>query len=200
MKAHGIISAIAVTAISLSACMPVDAGDVVCTYGGSFNLRIPAQPGESKGCMTDAIIEVPVHIPITDLDVTVDITHTNVFDLQLSLKSPAGTWVLLNTASLDEFYKGANYSSTTFDDEADTPIEEAQAPFRGTYQPLAPNVLASFDGEDAYGPWQLRVCDLWQADTGTLNSYRLTITTPEPATTVFLLLGLGLLPRLKRRA
>jgi subtilisin-like proprotein convertase family protein len=199
MKAHGIVSAIVGIGVSLSACTPVYAGDVVCTYSGSFSLRIPADPAKTSGCMVDAIIEVPSHIPIRDLDVTIDITHTNVFDLQLSLKSPSGTCVLLNEAHLDEFYQGANYSSTTFDDEAGIPIEEGQPPYRGTYRPLVPNLLASFDGQDAYGPWQLQVCDLWQADTGTLNSYRLTITAPEPVTAAFLLLGLGLLRGPRRR-
>jgi subtilisin-like proprotein convertase family protein len=136
---------------------------------------------------------------ITDLDVSVDITHTNAFDLQLFLKSPSGTRVLLNEVHLDDFYKGANYSSTTFDDEARTPIEEGQSPYRGSYRPLAPGLLASFDGEDAYGPWRFQVYDVWQADTGTFNSYTLTITTPEPATAAFLILGLGLLQLPKRR-
>lgn len=193
MNAQGIVSAISVIAIFLPARVPVQAGDVVCTYSGSFNLRIPAGTDTGKASMVDAIIEVPSHLPITDLDVTVDITHTSAFDLKLLLRSPSGTTVLLNEGDLSHFYKGANYSLTTFDDEAGTPIEEGQVPFRGRYRPLAPSLLASFDGEDAYGPWQFKVYDARWGDIGTFNSYTLTITVPEPMTAAFLLLGLGLL-------
>jgi subtilisin-like proprotein convertase family protein len=199
MKARGILAALVVAGVFLSARVPVQAGDVVCTYSGSFNLRIPAAPDTNRGWMVDAIIEVPSHLAITDLDVTVGITHTSAFDLKLLLKSPAGTTVLLNEGDLSHFYKGANYSSTTFDDEASTPIEEGQVPFRGRYRPLEPSLLASFDGEDAYGPWRFQVFDARYGDTGTFNSYTLTITVPEPATAVLLLLGLGLLRLPKQR-
>ena len=38
-------------------------------YGGDFNLPIPANPDETKGWMDDAIIDVPDHLDIFDIDV-----------------------------------------------------------------------------------------------------------------------------------
>jgi len=53
--------------------------------------------------------------------------------------------------------------------------------------------LSSFDNEDAYGTWRLQIYDRLEADTGTLNSFELIITTPEPATAILLILGIALL-------
>jgi hypothetical protein len=165
-------------------------GEVVRFYGGSFDLPIPADPDASKGWMEDAIIEVPSHLTIEDLDVSVSLTHTNVFDLQLFIESPSGTQVLLNMYDpFTEYSKMEDYRGTVFDDEADTPIGEASAPFQGRFIPR--ESLAAFDGEDAYGQWRLRVYDSWSMDTGHLDEFGVAVTVPEPATAAFVLLGMG---------
>ena len=162
------------------------------SYGGAFDLAIPADPGATAGWMDTAIIEVPDHLIIQDLDVSVSVTHTNVFDLQLSLTSPAGTTVLLSYFDpLDEFFVGGNYQQTIFDDEAGDSITDGTPPFAGRFQPVASEGLAAFDGEDAFGLWRLDIYDAYYIDTGTLDAYGLTITTPEPTTVLVLLSGLG---------
>ena len=92
---------------------------------------------------------------------------------------------------LDEFFEGENYSQTIFDDEADISISLGQAPFTGRFRPKDPYLLSAFDGEDVYGSWRLQICDMWDYNTGTLDSFELMITnhTPEPATAILLLLG-----------
>ncbi|MHC4084468.1 MAG: hypothetical protein ACYSU5_04570 [Planctomycetota bacterium] len=59
----------------------------VYTYGGDFDLPIPkldsSDPDISKGWMDDAVIEITDRFIVSDLDVRVSITHTNVFDLQI---------------------------------------------------------------------------------------------------------------------
>jgi subtilisin-like proprotein convertase family protein len=200
MNSRALFLAMIVAGVSLGAGVPARAadGDVTYSFSGSFDLPIPADPDNTKGWMEDAIIEVPLHLIIRDLDVTVSATHSMAFDLHLYLESPSGTRVLLNMSDpFSGFYEGENYSSTTFDDEADTPIEEGSPPFEGRYVPLGS--LAAFDGEDAYGPWELQVYDAYYMNVGTFNSFQLTITTPEPATAVLLLLGLGLAARPPRR-
>ena len=92
----------------------------VYTYHGSFNLPIPA-PDEpesefGKGWMTDAIIDVPHHFTIHDIDVGISLTHTSVFDLQIFLQSPAGIMLCLNMYNYDEYFEGADYTRTIFDD------------------------------------------------------------------------------------
>ena len=165
-------------------------GEVVWFYDGPFDLPIPADPDAGKGWMEDAIIKVPQHLTLEDLDVSVSLTHTNVFDLQLYVESPGGTRVLLNMYDpFTEYFEGKDYQGTTFDDEADTRIEQASAPFAGRFVPRGS--LAAFDGEDAYGSWRLCIYDAYYSDTGHLDTFGLAISVPEPATVAFVLLGVG---------
>jgi len=190
-KVQGIVAVLIVAGASF----PVFAGSVY-TYGGNFNLPIfdPSGPG---GLMTSAIIEVPDSVIISDLDVHINITHTSVFDLQLFLQSPGGEMICLNMYDFTEYFEGADYTNTTFDDEADVPIEEGEPPFTGRFRPKANdpfNRLEVFAGESAYGSWQLQIYDMWPTNTGTLDSFELVITTPEPATAILLMLGVSLIP------
>ncbi|MBA7689541.1 hypothetical protein ES703_98049 [subsurface metagenome] len=134
---------------------------------------------------------------IHDLDVRISITHTNVFDLQIFLQSPAGTRLCLNMYNpFEEFFEGADYIQTIFDDEAETAIEQAAPPFTGRFRPKAidaANLLEIFDGQDSYGTWRLQIYDAFYADTGNLDSFELVITVPEPTTAILLLLGTGLI-------
>jgi len=182
--------------------LPVYASPVYI-YGGSFNLPIPspADPNNSfgQGWMDDAIIEIADHHQILDLDVRISLTHTKVFDLQIFLQNPIGTEICLNMYHFDEYFDGENYTQTIFDDEAELAIEQAQPPFTGRFRPKAGNLLELFDDQDTYGSWRLRICDMWPTDTGSLNSFELTVTTPEPATAILLIFGAGLISLCKRR-
>jgi len=165
--------------------------DSTVTYGGEVDLDIPADSDDSKGWMVDAVIEVPDNFTIEDLDVGISLTHDSVFDLQITLESPSGTTVTLNMYNpSEEYIEGEDYIDTIFDDEAEIPIGQAEPPFPGRYQPQDP--LSAFDGEDAQGTWRLQIYDAYYTDTGSLESFELMITIPEPATTMLLLLGAGL--------
>lgn len=197
-KAMQWIVAILVVVVGVS--FPVFAGPVHI-YGGDFNIPLldPIGPGSS---MTEVIIEVPDDFIVSDLDVRISITHTNVFDLQIFLQSPAGTRICLNMYNLREFFEAANYTQTIFDDEAEISIEEAEPPFTGRYRPKAIdplNRLEIFDEENVYGTWHLQIYDMFDWDTGTLDSFKLIITTPEPATAMFLILGASLVTLFKPR-
>jgi len=169
---------------------PNSSANPVHTYGGQFNLDIPADPDDSKGWMVDAVIEVPDHGTINDIDVGISLTHDNVFDLQIFLVSPSGTVVCLNTYNpSEEYFQGEDYVDTVFDDEAEVPIGQAQPPFPGRYQPENP--LSAFDGEDAQGTWRLLIYDAYYADTGSLESFEIIITVLEPATALILIFGIA---------
>jgi len=173
-------------------------------YSGDFTLSIPS-PDEpeseyGRGWMADAIIEIPDHIVISDLDIGVTLAHESLFDLQILLQSPVGTNVTLNLAgNLAFIVRGEDDRLTAvggsgvliFDDEADVSIEQATEPFFSSYRPVWD--LSLLDNEDSFGPWRLRIYDAFYADTGTLNSFELVITTPEPATAVLLILGFSLM-------
>jgi subtilisin-like proprotein convertase family protein len=176
---------------------PVSA--VIYTFGGQFNLPIPEDSGQSRGWMGDAVINVTEHMIISDIDIEINITHTRVFDLQLFLQNPAGTSVALNSYNVNEFFEGADYIRTIFDDEADLGIEQAHSPFTGRFRPRSPELLSVFDGQDAYGLWRLSIYDTYHADIGTLENAQLLITTPEPATSVLLCFGIAILIKNRRR-
>ena len=186
---HSIKRIAAVVTLVIALSNPVSA--VIYTFGEQFNLTIPEDTAQSRGWMSDAVINVTEHIFISDIDIEINITHTSAFDLQLFLQNPAGTSVILNYYTIDEFFEGADYIRTIFDDEADISISLGEAPFTGRFRPKNPYLLSAFDDEDVYGSWRLQICDMWDYNTGTLDSFELIITThtPEPATAILLLLG-----------
>ncbi|MGA1980482.1 MAG: proprotein convertase P-domain-containing protein [Sedimentisphaerales bacterium] len=188
-----------VAALFLAMIFPsVGFSDPTHIYTGDFNLPIPANPDDTKGWMTDAVIEIPDHLVISDLDTGISLTHTNVFDLQLFLQSPAGTRICLNMFDFKkEFSVYPNYTDTIFDDESLFSIKEGSAPFTGRFRPIEPYKLSKFDGQDTYGSWRLQIYDAFYWDTGTFNHFELMITTPEPATAILLTIGVGLM-RLRR--
>jgi subtilisin-like proprotein convertase family protein len=177
-------------------CIPAFAG-LVYSYSGEFDLRIPADPNSSRGPMDDAIIEIPDHLTISDLDISINLTHSNVFDLQIFLVSPSGTKVCLSRYDIEQYFEGEDYINTIFDDEAEVSIEEAFSDFTGRFQPRDP--LAAFDGEDAYGLWRLQIYDTYYKDTGNLENYGIIITVVEPATAILLMFGVGLAMFLRPR-
>ena len=89
-------------------------------------------------------------------EVSININHTNVSDLEVSLVSPDGTTVRLayaNGGSSD------NYTNTRFDDFASTPVQEGSAPFNGSYKPYEMLGYVN-NGQAGYGTWKLYVKDL----------------------------------------
>jgi hypothetical protein len=178
--------------------------DSVRIYGGSFNLPIPAPDDPDseygRGWMDDAVIEIPDHFTVYDIDVRISVTHTKVFDLQIFLQSPAGRRLCLNMYNpFDEYFDGENYFQTIFDDEAAVPIEHGAPPFTGRFQPKGSNRLNVFDGLDTFGSWHLQIYDAYYYSTGNLDSFELIITIPEPASVLLLTLGAGLLVLSKPR-
>lgn len=153
-------------------------------------MSIPAETSASKGLMQDAVINISEHLFISDLDVAIDIAHTNIFDLEIMLQGPGGQSICLNAYyDANDFFGGQNYSRTIFDDEAALTIDQGSAPFTGRFKPKDGNLLSTFDEADAFGQWRLQINDLYYDDKGTLENFELMITVPEPAT--FLLFGLS---------
>ncbi|MBJ94977.1 MAG: hypothetical protein CMP23_10975 [Rickettsiales bacterium] len=115
---------------------------------------------------------------ISDLDVTLQISHSFRQDLTLELTSPAGTTITL----VSNLSSGLNLSSTVLDDEAAQPVNMASPPagLTGSFSPVQP--LSSFDGEPPSGAWTLVIRDEVSQLTsaGTLFSWSLHFTLIEP--------------------
>lgn len=104
---------------------------------------------------------------IADVEVEVDITHSWVRDLTMTLQH--GDVAVLLVAARGG--GGQNFTGTLFDDEADQSIAEGSAPFAGAYRPE--ESLEAFDGADQAGDWTLVITDAMAPDDGVLNEWTL---------------------------
>jgi subtilisin-like proprotein convertase family protein len=122
----------------------------------------------------------PITIPevqggtIVDVNVRVNITHTNDADLGIFLIHPDGTSIELSSGNGGS---GDNYTNAIFDDAAGIGITAGVAPFTGTFRPEVP--LAGLNGKQSAGLWGLRVVDAAGNEAvGTLLDWSLTVETP----------------------
>jgi subtilisin-like proprotein convertase family protein len=108
---------------------------------------------------------------IKDLDVSISrITHGWVGDLTIQLTGPDGTTVKLAEQPGGPDNGGDDFVETVFDDEAALNISSGTAPFTGSFRPQN-DELSRFDGKNKQGTWTLRVRDLFEGDTGTLDGW-----------------------------
>lgn len=107
---------------------------------------------------------------ITDVNVTVNITHPWIGDLTLTLTSPSGTSIVLVSGRTDN---GDNYTNTIFDSDASTTLTTASAPYTGVFLPEGD--LARLKGEESFGDWTLKVVDGGPADVGQIDNWSLEI-------------------------
>ena len=110
---------------------------------------------------------------IADLDIWLTITHTHDADIDVCLRSPAGTQIELFT---DVGGDGDNFEQTWFSDQATMPITSGTAPFTDTYRPE--DSLADFNGEISKGMWTLIVTDDTGGNIGALAKWGLRIQEP----------------------
>ncbi|MBL0085113.1 MAG: proprotein convertase P-domain-containing protein [Saprospiraceae bacterium] len=111
---------------------------------------------------------------ITDVNVnSLNISHTFIDDLIISLKSPSGTQIVL----MDRPCASQDNIIINFDSESGNAYGSFPCPptNNGTYQSFQP--LTAFDGEDPNGTWTLIVQDLFNLDGGTINAWTLEIPT-----------------------
>jgi len=155
-------------------------GNGLRDLGTSLNVSstdIPKSiPDNNTTGITSTLTVSGLITPISDVNVTLHITHPFDGDLTAYLIAPDGATVGLfgRVGS-----SGANFNNTTFDDAAATSITAGTAPFSGTFRPVGS--LAAFNGRAANGIWKLKVVDSARRDTGTLDSWSLNLTTASEA-------------------
>ncbi len=170
------------TAITDDINVTNDPPEIVCM--GSGNIPMTGSQSSSPGTAipdnnptgVTVTMNVTENVSITDLDVNLNISHTWVGDLIVTIKSPAGTTATIvdrpGTTTTGAGCSG-NDILATLDDEAATPVENvcaASVPtINGSFTPNNP--LSIFDGESTMGLWELTVSDNAGADTGTINSW-----------------------------
>ncbi len=107
-----------------------------------------------------ATLEVADNTPVESLTVGVDIKHTFIGDLVITLEPPAGTTV----------------APVVLHDRAGGSTKDLKKQYDAATTPA----LAKFAGKGCKGAWTLRVQDAAQADSGTLVSFSLGLTFAHP--------------------
>jgi uncharacterized repeat protein (TIGR01451 family) len=121
--------------------------------------------------MTTILLNVPDSFTIYDVRVGFNALHTFRADIELWLMSPQGTLVNL-FLNQDE---GADNFDVLFEDgggPVDSTNHNIDPPYyEYSWMPWSP--LAAFVGEDALGNWELRICDQYDLDTGSVERWAL---------------------------
>lgn len=142
--------------------------NISCTTYNSTDTPLNIPDANNFGIAS--VINVPDPMLITDVNVTVNVTHTWDSDVVLRLFSPTGTDMFLTFRNGAD---GDDYTNTFFDDAAATNVIFGTAPFNGAFQPEEP--LSAFNTELSTGNWTLIAYDLAAQDTGTLLDWSLEI-------------------------
>jgi len=126
-----------------------------------------------NGTVTSTL-NIPLAGMITSIEVAgVTITHTFPGDLQVYLKSPAGTEVML----LDHMCAGDDWDATNtgfnLADGAAQMMGETCPPGHSRYKPAQP--LSAFNGQQMQGTWTLRIVDDNDEDNGGLLAWGLAL-------------------------
>ncbi len=148
-----------------------DVCDIECDLQTSTDtpVAIADSGDDATYTVTAEIVEVLI---ISDVNVTINIPHTWVNDLDIFLTSPTGVEVELSTGNGAAFAQ--DYIDTTFDMDATIPITGAAAPFTGTFLPEGD--LNDFNGDFSVGTWTLTVTDTFGAlDGGTIEEFTIEV-------------------------
>jgi subtilisin-like proprotein convertase family protein len=116
-------------------------------------------------------------VALSDLDVYLDVTHTWVGDLKITLTHlDSGTVLTLVDRPgypASDFGCDRNNIDATLDDNAGLPIEDecdvGDPTIAGRFRPQQP--LSAFDGEIYGGQWRLNISDNAGGDVGTLDEW-----------------------------
>jgi subtilisin-like proprotein convertase family protein len=147
------------------------------------DVPLPIPDGNPTGATST--INVTQDLTLTDLTVHVDITHTWVGDLTITLTSPAGTAItLLDRPGYTGTGFGCNNNDvhvTFADGQADPETVCAGTDVAWPVTDAGPvTPLSALAGESTLGNWTLTVSDGAASDTGSLINWELT---PTPAFT-----------------
>ncbi|WP_430908242.1 reprolysin-like metallopeptidase [Maribacter sp. 2-571] len=109
------------------------------------------------------------NLPVADIDVILDVDHTFLSDLVITLTSPSGTSVTMVSNSCGDLKN----IDAIFDNDAEPFQCDGTPAISGRVRPLGG--LGSFNGESIFGDWVLTVTDTAPADGGFLRSFSMDV-------------------------
>ncbi|MEQ1920895.1 MAG: CHRD domain-containing protein [Pyrinomonadaceae bacterium] len=161
--------------LSVTVLPKVNEGTNCTTYTST---DVPKTIGTEPG-LVSSTLTVPGNPRIADLDVSIQLNHTRMADIDAHLRSPAGNDNGLFTDIGSAAVGGQTQMDVTFDDEAAIP--PVFTALRGTnLQTEIAHRLSWFDGENAGGTWTLDLRDDSAAEGGTLTGWSMTICEQPP--------------------
>ena len=138
-----------------------------CDTVAAFDLPLAISPIDTP-TITSSIVFYE-DLPIADINVALNVEHSFLADLQISLTSPAGTTVVLISSSCND----SRDINAVFDDAAPEFVCGGNPAISGAVAPLGS--LSSFNGESILGEWTLEIKDNAPADGGRLNSFSMEV-------------------------
>ncbi len=161
----------AVLAVALPASVaPPARADIACSYVASAVANFPISDDSTTTSIADLSFAT-TNDPLVDVDVVLELTHSFVSDLVVTLSYRGETVTLVKRRGGE----GDNFTGTRFDDGSATPVKDGAAPFAGRYRPE--QTLNTFEGLDPSGTWTLRVTDTETGEEGVLQSWGLVLRT-----------------------
>lgn len=138
------------------------------TYTSTGAVAIPdgAAPGVG-GAVGSSIINIPTNKIISDVNIGLNISHTYINDLKVTLRHPDNTAVRL----IDQICTSQDGIIATIDDNGGSPI--CTNPVVGTFGPS--QLLSVLNGKPTNGDWKLEFQDFYNDDTGTVNSWSIEV-------------------------
>ncbi len=162
------------------------AGDICNTYTST---DIPVIISENSAVTINSGLSIADDFVITDVKVSMEVSHTWIGDLNAILTSPGG----LNVSLFDQpGVPGSQYGCgednllLTFDDAASNTADDLEGTcetsgtaISGTFQPI--DAMSIFEGQSSMGAWDLEMSDAFDQDGGALETWSLEICFAAPA-------------------
>lgn len=150
-------------------------GQITCASSPSSNVPITIS---ATGAPTiNSTLNIPSGGVISDVNITMNVSHTWINDLTAILISPSGTQVQLYARPCTN--NDIQNIVATFDDSGIPVVCGTNPGISGTVQPT--QALSAFNGQNPTGNWTLRISDAFNEDGGVLNSWSLNICTVSAA-------------------
>ncbi len=139
----------------------------------NFNSTSVSIPTNASSTPYESQINYGLNSTISNVKVYVDISHTNISDLEIKLTSPQGTEVILNQSGTCN----GNYQNiqVVYDDNSQNFLDCNPTPpaIRDDMKPF--ETMSVYNGENAQGNWTLKVFDQVTGNGGTINMWALEI-------------------------
>ena len=119
---------------------------------------------------TTSVITMTENVLITDMNLTLNISHPWITDVNVKLIAPDGVTEVILFEGLGS-PGDQNFTNTTFNDTSSTSISSGSAPFTGVFKPQ--ESFSAFNGLMSAGNWTLLITENTNSNSGVLLEWSL---------------------------